>query len=203
MNAYFSRAEKISMTRLMLLANLLKLVIGEYEKINALDKEFIKDLRTAHTWTQKAIKRRFDFLSLDAAKDFAKHVDHMEVIFCPNDAAKKYFDRIKEMQSAVHMTMDEFEIFYSGIVPYTCGNCHKKEYRKCNIWETFRRLQLDPVDNNAKGCPYNYLDAGINLLEWAKDYAKRHGREFNPEQDEMFPDGPHDIEIRTDLQRTE
>ncbi|MBR1695474.1 MAG: hypothetical protein IJ709_08760, partial [Selenomonas sp.] len=72
MNSYLSKAEKANMTRLMLLVELMGRVVEDYEKVGNADAEFMRSLRTCKTWGYKAIKRRYDFLEADAAKDFTR-----------------------------------------------------------------------------------------------------------------------------------
>lgn len=182
MNRYFSRAEKANMTRLMLLVDLMDAVIKDYEeKTGNVDKEFMRYLRSCKTWGYKAIKRRYDFLDTDAAKDFTRHISHMDIIFVPNDKAQKYYKVVKDMSDSICMTAEDFEKLYSGFVPKTCGNCHKKAWKKCLIRETFRKFGVETVNNNAKNCPYSYLEAGINLEAWAKAWAEENGVKFDRE----------------------
>lgn len=182
MNRYLSKHEKINMTRIMLLVNLLDDAIKEYEeKMGDLDKEFIRYLKTSRTWGMKAIKRRYDLLDMDAASDFTRHINHMDIVFVPNDKAAQYYKRVKEMQSSLPLTIEDFEKLYSGFIPKTCGKCHKKSWKQCLIREIFRKYGITPVNLNAKNCPYSYLEAGINLEEWAKEWAKENGMKFDGE----------------------
>ena len=179
MNSYMSRQEKVNMTRLMLLVNLLDAVIAGYDKAHGADKEFVKDLKTCRTWGKKAIKRRYHFLDNDAAKDFTRHVNHMDIIFVPNDQAQKYHRMVLEMQGSICLPVDDFEKLYSGFIPRTCGKCHKKAWKECLIREIFRKYEVEVVNTNAKNCPYSYLEAGIDIEEWAKKWADAHGMKFD------------------------
>lgn len=182
MNRYLSRQEKASMTRMMLLVNLMDSVINEYtEKCKNADPEFMRDLRSCRTWGYKAIKKRYDFLDKDAAKDFTRHVGHMDIVFVPNDKAQKQHDIIKKMSDSVCMTMEDFDKLYSGFIPRTCGKCHKKSWKRCLIREVFRKYGVEAVDNNAKNCPYSYLEAGQDLEEWAKQWADQNKVDYDPE----------------------
>ncbi|WP_185753551.1 hypothetical protein [Selenomonas sp. AB3002] len=40
---------------------------------------------------------------------------------------------------------------------------------------------METVNNNAKNCPYSYLEAGIDLEEWAKEWAKANGMKYDSE----------------------
>ncbi|WP_029542884.1 DUF5651 domain-containing protein [Selenomonas sp. AB3002] len=181
MNNYLSKPEKVSMTRIMLLVDLLDQVIADYQKAKGVDAEFMKDLRTCRTWGKKAIKRRYDFLDLDAAKDFTRHIHHMDIIFVPNDKAQHYYKIVQDMAGAICMNADDFAKLYSGFIPKTCGKCHKKAWKKCLIREIFRKYGVETVNNNAKNCPYSYLEAGIDLEEWAKEWAKANGMKYDSE----------------------
>jgi hypothetical protein len=182
MNSYLSKQEKVSMTRMMLLVNVMDVVIDEYDNhCKNSDPEFMRDIRSCRTWGYKAIKRRYDFLDKDAAKDFTRHVSHMDIVFVPNDKAQEQHKIVKEMSSSVCMTADDFEKLYSGFVPKTCGKCHKKAWKQCLIREMFRKYGVDTVNNNAENCPYSYLEAGINLEEWAKEWAKENGVDYDNE----------------------
>lgn len=181
MNRYLSKQEKVSMTRVMLLVDLMDLVINQYEKSQGLDAEFMRDLRMCKTWGKKAIKKRYNLLDTDAGEDFVRHVKHMDIIFVPNDAAQKQYDIVKKMSSSICMTGDDFEKLYSGFIPHTCGKCHKKAWKQCLIREVFRKYGVETVDNNAKECPYSYLEAGVNLEEWAKEWADQNGVKYDPE----------------------
>ena len=168
MNTYFSRNEKILMTRVMLLSGLLMATIKEYEK-GTPDGKFMRGLRTANTWLEKALDRRFEFLDKDAVKDFMRHVAHMELLFVPNDKAKKERKVLKEMQDSLYMSAETFSRLYSSIIPFTCCNCRMKDFRKCMIREEFMRIGVLPIDTKAKdACQYDYKAAGIDLLEWAR-----------------------------------
>ena len=81
MNRYLSKPEKVSLTRIMLLVDVLDQVIADYQKAKGVDAEFLKYLRTCRTWGMKALKRRYDFLDLDAAKDFTRHIHHICISF--------------------------------------------------------------------------------------------------------------------------
>ncbi len=181
MNSYLSKAEKANMTRLMLLVELMGSVVEDYEKVGNADAEFMRSLRTCKTWGYKAIKRRYDFLEADAAKDFTRHLSHMDIIFIPNDKATKYYERVKTMSSSLCLTGEDFEKLYSGFIPKTCGKCHKKAWKKCLIREVFRKYGVETVNNNAKNCPYSYLEAGIDLEAWAKAWAEENGLKYDKE----------------------
>ena len=168
MNTYFSRNEKILMTRVMILSGLLMETIKEYEK-GTPDGKFMRGLRTANTWLEKALDRRFEFLDKDAVKDFIRHVEHMDLLFVPNDKAKKERKELQEMQDSLYMSAETFSRLYSSIIPFTCCNCRMKDFRKCMIREEFMRIGVLPIDTKAKdSCQYDYKAAGIDLLEWAR-----------------------------------
>lgn len=173
MNTYLSRTEKILMTRLMIMSGLMMETLKEYEK-GSPDKAFMKSLRTANTWMGKAMDRRFEFLEKDAYKDFLRHINHMDILFVPNDKAKKERQTLKEMQDSVYISGDDFEKLYSAIIPYTCCDCpRKKDFNKCQLRALFMKLGILPVDSSAKdSCQYDYLAAGINLMEWAQKNLK-------------------------------
>ncbi len=182
MNRYLSRAEKANMTRMMLAVNTLECAIKDYEeKMQNVDPEFMKDLRSCKTWGYKAIKRRYDFLDRDAASDFTRHLTHMDIIFVPNDKAQQYHKIVKNMSGSLVLSMEDFEKLYSGFIPKTCGKCHKKAWKECLIREIFRKHGVEPVNVNAKNCPYSYLEAGIDLEAWAKAWAEENGLKFDKE----------------------
>ena len=182
MNRYLSKQEKVSLTRIMLLVDLMDVVIKTYEdNVKNVDAEFMKDLKTCRTWGKKAIKRRYDFLDVDAAKDFTRHINHMDIIFVPNDNAQKYHKMVQEMANSICLTADDFEKLYSGFIPKTCAKCHKKAWKKCLIREVFRKYGVETVNNNAKNCPYSYLEAGIDLEDWAKQWAMMNNIKFDGE----------------------
>ncbi len=182
MNRYLSKPEKVSLTRIMLLVDLMDVVIKTYEdNVKNVDAEFMKDLKTCRTWGKKAIKRRYDFLDVDAAKDFTRHINHMDIIFVPNDKAQQYHKMVQEMANSICLTADDFEKLYSGFIPKTCAKCHKKAWKKCLIREVFRKYGVETVNNNAKNCPYSYLEAGIDLEDWARQWAMMNNVEFDKE----------------------
>ena len=182
MNRYLSKPEKVSLTRIMLLVDLMDVVIKTYEdNMKNVDAEFMKDLKTCRTWGKKAIKRRYDFLDVEAAKDFTRHINHMDIIFVPNDKAQQYHKMVQEMANSICLTADDFEKLYSGFIPKTCAKCHKKAWKKCLIREVFRKYGVETVNNNAKNCPYSYLEAGIDLEDWAKQWAMMNNVEFDKE----------------------
>lgn len=182
MNRYLSKQEKVSLTRIMLLVDLMDVVIKTYEdNVKNVDAEFMKDLKTCRTWGKKAIKRRYDFLDVDAAKDFTRHINHMDIIFVPNDKAQQYHKMVQEMANSICLTADDFEKLYSGFIPKTCAKCHKKAWKKCLIREVFRKYGVETVNNNAKNCPYSYLEAGIDLEDWARQWAMMNNVEFDKE----------------------
>lgn len=170
MNTYFSRTEKILMTRMMLLAGLLRETIREYEKSKAADTAFMRGLRTANTWLGKSIERRYDLLDNDAAKDFVRHVKHMDILFVPNDKAKEERKQLQEMQDSLYMSADTFSKLYAAVIPYTCCRCpRKKDFRQCKLREIFMETGVFPIDSKAtNACQYDYLAAGIDLMEWAR-----------------------------------
>lgn len=170
------------MTRMMLAVNTLECAIKDYEeKMQNVDPEFMKDLRSCKTWGYKAIKRRYDFLDKDAASDFTRHLKHMDIVFVPNDKAVKYHNIVKEMSGSLVLPIEDFEKLYSGFIPKTCGKCHKKAWKECLIREIFRKHAVEPVNVNAKNCPYSYWEAGIDLEAWAKAWAEEHGLKFDNE----------------------
>ena len=174
MNTYFSRTEKILMTRLMITSGLMAENLKEYEK-GSTDKAFMKSLRMAHTWLGKALDRRFEFLEKDAYTDFIRHINHMDILFVPNDKAKKEREKIAAMQDSVYLSADTFEALYSAIIPYTCADCpRKKDFKQCMLRETFMQAGILPVDSYAKeACQYDYLAAGIDLMEWARQNLQK------------------------------
>ena len=182
MNNYLSKQEKVSLTRIMLLVDLMDVVVKTYEdNVKNVDKEFMRDLKTCRTWGMKAVKRRYHFLDMDAAKDFTRHIHHMDIIFVPNDKAQKYHKMVQEMANSICLTADDFEKLYSGFIPKTCAKCHKKAWKKCLIREVFRKYGVETVNNNAVNCPYSYLEAGINLEEWARQWALMNNVEYDKE----------------------
>ena len=68
----------------------------------------------------------------------------------------------------------DFEKLYSAIIPYTCCDCPRKnDFHKCQLRAQFMKLGILPVDSSAKdACQYDYLAAGINLMEWARKNLK-------------------------------
>ena len=168
MNTYFSRQEKILMTRIMVLSGLMMETIKEYEKGKP-DKAFMRDLRTANTWMGKAMDRRFEFLEKDEYLNFIRHIDHMDILFVPNDKAKKERENLARIQDSVYISADDFEQLFSAILPYACGDCPRGEdFHKCKLRELFMKLGILPVDTEARdACQYDYLAAGIDLMEWA------------------------------------
>jgi hypothetical protein len=181
MNRYLSKPEKVSLTRIMLLVDVLDQVIADYQKAKGVDAESLKYLRTCRTWGTKALKRRYDFLDLDAAKDFTRHIHHMDIIFVPNDKAQKYYKIVQDMAGSICLTADDFEKLYSGFIPKTCAKCHKKAWKKCLIREVFRKYGVEVVNTKATNCPYSYLEAGINLEEWARQWALMNNVEYDKE----------------------
>ena len=182
MNRYFSRAEKANMTRMMLLIQILDRVIQDYEeKMKDVDADFMKDLRSCRTWGYKAIKRRYDFLDADAAKDFTRHLTHMDIVFVPNDKAQQYHKIVKDMSGSLVLPIEDFEKLYSGFIPKTCGKCHKKAWKECLIREIFRKHGVEPVNVNAKNGSYSHSKAGIYLKAWAKAWAEENGLKFDRE----------------------
>lgn len=181
MNRYLSKPEKVSLTRIMLLVDVLDQVIADYQKAKGVDVEFLKYLRTCRTWGMKALKRRYDFLDLDAAKDFTRHINHMDIIFVPNDKAQKYYKIVQDMAGSICLTADDFEKLYSGFIPKTCAKCHKKAWKKCLIREVFRKYGVEVVNTKATNCPYSYLEAGIDLEEWARQWALMNNVEYDKE----------------------
>lgn len=173
MNSYLSSNEKILFTRIMLLTGLLEQTIKTYETLKGSDKEFMRCLRSGYTWTMKAMEKRRDFLTEDAAIDLMKNVKHTDLIFVPNDRAKKEYQTVKEMQGTLHMSLKDFEDWYCAIIPFTCGRCTRKDYKKCKQREFMMKFSCVPVNLQAKKtCQYNYLDAGLNLEEMAKEVEK-------------------------------
>lgn len=204
MNTYFSKNEKILMTRLMLLSGLIGETIKEYEKGSTPDKKFMRGLRTANTWLSNAMDRRFEFLDTDAVKDFIRHIDHMDLLFVPNDKAKEARKQIKEMQDSLYLSAETFSRLYSAIIPYTCCNCpRRKDFRQCMLREIFMEVGVHPIDHQANDtCQFDYLAAGIDLMEWARqnlqngidldDWAKqlpKKSREALGETKEKTPQG--------------
>lgn len=187
------------MTRLMLAVNVLERAIKDYEgKMKNADPEFMKDLRLCRTWGNKALERRYNLLDGDAAADFTRHVKHMDIIFTPNDKAQKYHKIVKEMSGSLCLSIEDFEKLYSGFIPKTCGKCHKKAWKECLIREIFRKYGVEPVNVNAKNCPYSYLEAGVDLEAWAKAWAEEHGLKFDNENI-----WKSDGEVHEDVQKQE
>jgi len=169
MNSYLSSNEKILFTRITLLTGLLEETIKTYEGMKNVDKGFMRCLRSGNTWTMKALEKRREFLTQDAAIDLIKNVSHTELIFTPTDKAKKEFDRVKEMTGTLHMSLEDFEDWYCSVIPFTCGKCTRKDYEKCKQRKFMMKFSCVPVNLKATcTCQYNYLDAGIDLEEIAR-----------------------------------
>jgi hypothetical protein len=105
----------------------------------------------------------------------------MDIVFVPNDKAQQYHKIVKDMSGSLVLPIEDFEKLYSGFIPKTCGKCHKKAWKECLIREIFRKHGVEPVNVNAKNCPYSYLEAGIDLEAWAKAWAEENGLKFDKE----------------------
>jgi hypothetical protein len=174
MNTYLSRSEKELFTRLDVLLGEAGEIIKKYEKSTNTDKDFMKFMRSGYTWLNKALVLRLDMLEPDARADLKKNASHMQIILTPNDKAKKEFDRIKEMNDTLHISMDDFEDWYSGVIPFTCGKCTEKNFQECVTRKFLMKFGIFPVNTHAKGtCQYNYLDAGIDLEKIAKEISEK------------------------------
>lgn len=198
MNSYLSRNEKILFTRITLLTGLLEETIKTYELMKNVDSGFMRCLRTARTWTEKALKVRRTFMTKDAAMDLIKNVRHTELIFTPTDKAKKEFERVKEMTGTLHMTLEDFEDWYCAIIPFTCGKCTNKDYENCKQRKFMMKFGCVPVNLNPTcTCQYNYLDAGINLEDLAKQDKGGGESSANGEVLKLWSDNKGESESRT------
>lgn len=172
MNRYFSHDEKVKLTRIMLLGGLLKETIKEYAGLQNTDKEFLKNLRTANTWLKKGLKRRYDLADIDAARDFSRNAANLQMICEPTDVARRKIAAMKEEQGTIVMTLDDFYIWYSSVIPDTCGKCQKKKYRQCPQRQFLMKFNCEPVNPKAEGCcQYSYPAAGIPYvpIKWEKE----------------------------------
>ncbi len=170
MNTYLGRREKELFTRLDALLGTAIEVRDMYEKTKGLDKNFMKALRMGITWLDKALIQRMLILEPDAREDLKRNAAHMKLLLVPNDKAKAEFEQMKKMNGVLHVQMDDFEDWYEGVIPNTCGRCKIKNYEKCKQRKFLREYGIYPVNLKAKDtCEYNYLDAGIDLDKMVQD----------------------------------
>jgi hypothetical protein len=179
MNTYLGRSEKELFTRLDALLGTAMEIKEKYEKTKGPDKEFMKALRMGITWLDKALIRRMLMLEPDAREDLKRNASHMKLLLVPNDKAKFEFDQMRKMNSVLHVKVDDFEDWYEGVIPNTCGRCKIKDYAKCKQRKFLREYGIYPVNLKAKGtCEYNYLDAGIDLDKMVQEaYDKKLSKE--------------------------
>ena len=64
-----------------------------------------------------------------------------------------------------------------------CIECYKAIHGISGheVADLFRKYGVEPVNVNAKNCPYSYWEAGIDLEAWAKAWAEEHGLKFDNE----------------------
>ncbi len=158
MNRYLSREEKETFVRLTSLAGLAESIIKKYESASNPDKQFLKSLRTANTWLIKALDYRTSFLDEKARIDLAKQVSKLELIFVPNDKARKEYEIVKEMQNTLHMPLSDFQDWYCEVIEHTCKTCSRKDYHKCKMRAILQKYGIYPVDPGAdKSCQFSYV----------------------------------------------
>lgn len=158
MNSCLSRAEKETFVRLTALAGLQEQIISTYDGKNNSDKDFLKNLRMAKTYLNKALERRVSFLDESASLDLAKQVSRLELLFVPSDKAKKELETVRELQSYLHMPLVDFEDWYCEVIEYTCKTCTREDYKKCAMRNIMSKYGIYPADPEAKtNCQYSYV----------------------------------------------
>lgn len=160
LNAYLSRAEKTTFVQLTSLAGLQEQIVEMYAGGNNADKEFLKLLRTSKTWLMKALNYRVEFLDESVKADLARQVARLDLIFVPNDKAKKEYEQLKEIQSYVHMPMEDFEDWYCEVIEHTCKTCTRDDYKACAMRRVMAKHRVFPANPAAVGtCQYSYVGA--------------------------------------------
>lgn len=160
MNPYLSRAEKETFVRLTSLAGLQEQIIDTYSNGNNADKEFLKFLRTSKTWLMKALDYRTSFLDGAASVDLAKQVSKLDLIFVPNDVAKREYEKLKEIKSHIHMPIEDFEDWYSEVIEHTCKTCVREDFEQCAMRRVMAKHGVFPANPSATNtCQFSYVDA--------------------------------------------
>lgn len=174
MNRYFSRSERESMARLMAMLMVEEDAIKNYEKTKDLDRDFMKYLRSAHTFLNKAIQRRYNLIDLDAAVQMRRTAGQLCVVFVPDEEAKRRVREVEAMKKTLHLTMSDFEDLCACIMPHICGVCTGEDFRHCAWKEFLHRFNVEVVNYNAdeNTCPYCYETAGWDVRAW-RDACQR------------------------------
>lgn len=158
MNPYLSRAEKETFVRLTSLAGLQEQIIDTYSEGNNADKDFLKNLRISKTYLNKALNHRVSFLDESAKIDLNKQVSRLELLFVPNDKAKKELETVKELQSYLHMPLSDFEDWYCEVIEHTCKICSREDYKQCAMRSIMAKYGVFPANPEAKCCcQYSYV----------------------------------------------
>ncbi|RGS72025.1 DUF5651 domain-containing protein [Mitsuokella sp. AF21-1AC] len=172
MNPYLNHAEKVNMTRLMVYSYELEETIAEYQKAKNVDKDFLKWLRSASTYLNKAMERRYNLMEYDQAMEFSRNARTLRPMIVPSDRERAELKRLKNLQDTLVISMDDFETWYKCVIPQTCGKCQKKKYKECAQRKFLMRYSCDPVNPGAVGCcQYSYPAAGIEFrpMGWEDD----------------------------------
>lgn len=155
---YLSRSEKSNFVPLVALLGIAGEYINTLGDIKSTDKDYLKYLRSAKTFLDKAIDLRIRGLDPDAAINLQKCVARQDpVCFIASAEAKKEAKELAEMQNYIHMSLNEFQDWYGEVIEFTCQKCAKTNHKECPIYNILLRHNIVPVNPMAIGsCPYDY-----------------------------------------------
>lgn len=163
MTPYLSRAEMQIFIHLCATAVELQKAInstGKKKSLDAKDKAYLKNMRTAHTYIKKAVDIRHDALDKDNQCEIGTRLKHIDYQLLPNDTAQREIKRLNKLTSMVHMDDDDFKDWYCDTIPETCGKCRKQNYKMCRMRAILMKFGIWPVNPDAVGkCQYSYLGA--------------------------------------------
>lgn len=155
---YLSKTEKTSLVPMIALLGLTEEYINKLGEIQSTDKQYLKYLRSAKTFLDKAIELRLQNLEPDAQKNLRKCVLRQEpVCFMASNEAKREAEILEKMQSFIHMSRDDFQDWYGEVIEFTCQDCHKTNHKECPVYQILLNNNIVPVNPMAiDSCPYDY-----------------------------------------------
>jgi hypothetical protein len=131
---YLRRDEKDDIVAIACLQGLLEQRISDWEKFRPQDKELLKSIKMAKTYTKKALKIMFDSIDPTVLVQVQKHVETKQIVVLDSNDAKLVRKREDEDAKAIKMSIDDFTIMTVRIRKEYCSTCIGNQSKDDCFW---------------------------------------------------------------------
>ena len=159
MNKYLNSQERNYMIKMGAIISMFTDMEKDYKTVKSVDKEFLKYIRTAKTYSEKILKTRMTFMDRDEIEKLIVQVKKHKVAIAPNDQALKQLKDAEKYNGKVVIEEDDFINLAGWTIEKNCKQCTNidKEVTDCELKKLWIKYDINCFDSTADVyCPYSY-----------------------------------------------